>query len=168
LAEFIQLVPNTRVVAANLVGKNDSRLANATIVPYAVFTFADGDKVSRSCALLFVFPHTTLSTNLGRLRGHTGGASGDALRELPVNRTVALPPFMQMTAFVPLSLCFPCIFDQNSFDELTGMLRAVGSMLNQGGSCLTDLVCGWTDPLPLTLRVCVWSVASQQDHRFGE
>jgi hypothetical protein len=44
LAKFIQLVPNTKVVAANLVGQNDSRLVNATIVPYAIFTFASGDK----------------------------------------------------------------------------------------------------------------------------
>lgn len=44
LAKFIQLVPNAKVVAANLVGKNDSRLVNATIVPYAIFTFASGDK----------------------------------------------------------------------------------------------------------------------------
>jgi hypothetical protein len=48
LAKFIQLVPNTQVVAANLVGKNDSRLVNATIVPYAIFTFASGDKASSS------------------------------------------------------------------------------------------------------------------------
>jgi len=46
LANFIQLVPNAYVVAANLVGKNDSRLANATIVPYAIFTFASGEKAS--------------------------------------------------------------------------------------------------------------------------
>lgn len=38
-------MPNTRIVAANLVGKNDSRLANVTIVPYVIFTFANGDKV---------------------------------------------------------------------------------------------------------------------------
>ncbi|ELR14073.1 protein kinase domain containing protein [Acanthamoeba castellanii str. Neff] len=78
LAKFIQLVPNTQVVAANLVGKNDSRLVNATIVPYAIFTFASGDKASSSPSSHY-----------------------------------------QWRVY-------------NSFSELSGMLQAVGSMLNQG------------------------------------
>jgi 5'-nucleotidase len=85
LAKFIQLVPNTKVVAANLVGQNDSRLVNATIVPYAIFTFASGDKVGYAATLV----------------AQVGTRFEDS-------RSI------------------------NSFSELSGMLQAVGSMLNQG------------------------------------
>jgi len=46
LAYFIEHVNGIPVVASNLVGQaNDSRLAGAPIVPYAIFQFADGSRV---------------------------------------------------------------------------------------------------------------------------
>lgn len=46
LAYFVRHVGGVPVVASNLVGQaNDSRLAGAPIVPYAVFHFADGSTV---------------------------------------------------------------------------------------------------------------------------